>query len=98
MNTSLRSCLKSAPEIAKGRVIVAHLGSGASLCALRDGKSVDTTMGFTAVDGLCMGHPARRRRSGSHSFTSFQNRGLTVKEVETVLYKKSGLLAISGIS
>ena len=46
---------KVAPKIAKGRVIVAHLGSGASLCALKDGKSVDTTMGFTAVDGLCMG-------------------------------------------
>src|SRR6185436_2161171 len=44
-----------APEIASARVIVAHLGSGASLCALKDGKSVDTTMGFTAVDGLCMG-------------------------------------------
>src|SRR5262249_40348123 len=44
-----------APEIARGRVIVAHLGSGASLCALRDGKSVDSTFGFTALDGLCMG-------------------------------------------
>src|SRR5678809_1136344 len=44
-----------APEIDQGRVIVAHLGSGASLCALRDGKSVDSTLGFTALDGLCMG-------------------------------------------
>ncbi len=44
-----------APEIANGRVIVAHLGSGASLCALRRGKSVDSTLGFTALDGLCMG-------------------------------------------
>ena len=44
-----------APEIADGRVIVAHLGSGASLCALKDGKSVDSTLGFTALDGLCMG-------------------------------------------
>src|SRR5204862_7556606 len=44
-----------APEIATGRVIVAHLGSGASLCALQNGRSVDTTMGFTALDGLCMG-------------------------------------------
>ena len=44
-----------APEIARGRVIVAHLGSGASLCALKDGKSVDSSLGFTALDGLCMG-------------------------------------------
>ena len=44
-----------APEIADGRVIVAHLGSGASLCAMKDGKSVDSTLGFTALDGLCMG-------------------------------------------
>jgi acetate kinase len=45
----------TAPEIAGGRVIVAHLGSGASLCALKDGRSVDSTLGFTALDGLCMG-------------------------------------------
>src|SRR5215212_10417811 len=44
-----------APEVANGRVIVAHLGSGASLCALKNGKSVDSTLGFTALDGLCMG-------------------------------------------
>src|SRR5262249_22284846 len=46
---------QQAPEIARGRVIVAHLGSGASLCAMRNGKSVDSTLGFTALDGLCMG-------------------------------------------
>jgi acetate kinase len=45
-----------APEIAGGRVIVAHLGSGASLCAMKQGKSMDSTLGFTALDGLCMGH------------------------------------------
>jgi acetate kinase len=44
-----------APEIARGRVIVAHLGSGASVCSLRDGRSVDTSLGFTALDGLCTG-------------------------------------------
>src|SRR5678816_1424763 len=44
-----------APEIAAGRVIVAHLGSGASICALKNGKSMDSTLGFTALDGLCMG-------------------------------------------
>ena len=63
---------------------------------MRDGKSVDTTMGFTAVDGLCMGTRPGAVDPGVILYL-FQNLGLTVKEVETVLYKKSGLLAISGI-
>jgi acetate kinase len=86
-----------APEIARGRVIVAHLGSGASLCALRQGKSIDSTLGFTALDGLCMG-----TRPGAIDpgvvLHLFQGLGLSAKEVETILYKKSGLLGISGIS
>ncbi len=86
-----------APEIANGRVIVAHLGSGASLCALNKGKSVDTTMGFTAIDGLCMGTRPGAIDPGAVLYL-FQNLGLSVKEVEGILYKKSGLLAVSGIS
>jgi acetate kinase len=86
-----------APEIAKGRVIVAHLGSGASLCALKDGKSVDTSLGFTALDGLCMGTRPGALDPGVVLYL-FQNLGLSAKEVETILYKKSGLLGISGIS
>jgi acetate kinase len=86
-----------APDISKAKVIVAHLGSGASLCALNNGKSVDTTMGFTAVDGLCMGTRPGAIDPGVVLYL-FQNLGLSVKEVETILYKKSGLLAISGIS
>jgi acetate kinase len=86
-----------APEIARGKVIVAHLGSGASLCALNDGKSVDTTMGFTAVEGLCMGTRPGSIDPGAVLYL-FQNLGLTVKDVETILYKKSGLIGISGIS
>src|SRR5689334_13220565 len=86
-----------APEIARGRVIVAHLGSGASLCALREGRSVDSTLGFTALDGLCMG-----TRPGSLDpgvvLHLFQSLNLSAKEVETLLYKKSGLSGISGIS
>ena len=86
-----------APEIASGRVIVAHLGSGASLCALKAGKSVDSTLGFTALDGLCMG-----TRPGTVDpgviLHLFQGMGLSAKEVETILYKKSGLAGISGIS
>jgi len=88
---------KIAPEIAGGRVIVAHLGSGASLCALKDGKSVDSTFGFTALDGLCMGTRPGALDPGVVLYL-FQNLGLTVKEVETMLYKQSGLLGISGIS
>ena len=86
-----------APEIAKGQIIVAHLGSGASLCALHDGKSVDTTMGFTAVEGLCMGTRPGSIDPGAVLYL-FQNLGLSVKEVEAILYKKSGLIGISGIS
>src|SRR5207302_6008291 len=86
-----------APDIAQGRVIVAHLGSGASLCALRNGKSVDTTLGFTALDGLCMGTRPAALDPGVVLYL-FQSLGLSAKEVETILYKKSGLLGISGIS
>jgi acetate kinase len=87
----------SAPEIARGRVVVAHLGSGASMCAMNDLKSVDSTLGFTALDGLCMG-----TRPGSLDpgvvLHLFQGLNMSAKEVETLLYKKSGLLGISGIS
>jgi acetate kinase len=86
-----------APQIAEGRVIVAHLGSGASLCALRARRSLDSTLGFTALDGLCMG-----TRPGSLDpgvvLHLFQGLGLSAKQVEDVLYKKSGLLGISGLS
>ena len=86
-----------APDIATGRVIVAHLGSGASMCALKNGKSVDHSLGFTALDGLCMG-----TRPGAIDpgvvLHLFQGLGLSARDVETILYKKSGLLGISGIS
>jgi acetate kinase len=86
-----------APEIAGGRVIVAHLGSGASLCALQNGKSVDSTLGFTALDGLCMGTRPGALDPGIVLYL-FQSLGLTAKQVETMLYKQSGLLGLSGIS
>ena len=86
-----------APEIARGRVIVAHLGSGASLCALKEGKSIDSSLGFTALDGLCMGTRPGSLDPGVVLYL-FQSLGLSPKEVETMLYKQSGLLGISGIS
>jgi acetate kinase len=88
---------EAAPEIADGRVIVAHLGSGASLCAMKYRKSIDCTLGFTALDGLCMGTRPGSVDPGVILYL-FQSLGLTAKEVETMLYKKSGLLAISGSS
>src|SRR4051794_20334852 len=86
-----------APEIADGRVVVAHLGSGASMCAIKDGKSVDNSLGFTALDGLCMGTRPGAIDAGVILYL-FQVLQLSAKEVETILYKKSGLLGISGIS
>jgi len=86
-----------APEIADGRVIVAHLGSGASLCAMRKRKSVDSTLGFTALDGLCMGTRPGALDPGV-VLHLFQPLGLSPRDVETMLYKKSGLIGISGIS
>jgi acetate kinase len=86
-----------APDVADGRVIVAHLGSGASLCALKARKSIDSTLGFTALDGLCMG-----TRPGSIDpgviLHLFQTLGRSAADVEKLLYKQSGLLGISGIS
>jgi acetate kinase len=86
-----------AHEIAGGRVIVAHLGSGASMCAMRDGKSVDNTLGFTALDGLCMGTRPGALDPGVvlHLFAGLN---LSAKDVAKILYKQSGLLGISGIS
>jgi len=86
-----------APEIAKGKVIVAHLGSGASLCAMNNGRSVDSSLGFTALDGLCMGTRPGAIDPGVILYL-FQNLNLTPAQVETLLYKKSGLLGLSGIS
>ena len=86
-----------APEIAGGRVVVAHLGSGASLCALRGRKSVDSTLGFTALDGLCMGTRPGALDPGV-VLHLFQDLGLSAAEVEALLYKRSGLLGISGVS
>ena len=85
-----------APEVAGGRVIVAHLGSGASLCAMRNGLSVDTTMSFSALDGLPMGTRCGNLDPGVILFLLRQ--GWSLDRIEDLLYKKSGLLGISGVS
>lgn len=86
-----------APEIAKGRVIVAHLGNGASLCAMKDGKSVASTMGFTAVDGLVMGTRCGAIDPGVlvHMIDQY---GFNARDLENLIYRESGLLGVSGIS
>lgn len=86
-----------APEIATERVIVAHLGSGASMCAMREGRSVDCTLGFTALDGLCMATRPGGLDPGV-VLHLFQGLRMSAYDVEELLYKKSGLLGISGVS
>ena len=86
-----------APELAEGRLIVAHLGSGASMCALSAGRSVDSTMGFTALDGLPMGTRPGQLDPGIPLYLIAQL-GMTPGEVTELLYKQSGLKGLSGIS
>ena len=86
-----------APEVARGRVIVAHLGSGASMCALSDGRSVESTMGFTALDGLPMGTRPGQLDPGVVLYM-LKSRGLGVDEVSELLYHDCGLKGLSGVS
>jgi len=86
-----------APELAEGRIIIAHLGNGASLCALHHGQSVATTMGFTAVDGLMMGTRCGSIDPGVLIYL-MDERGMDARRLEDLIYKKSGLLGVSGIS
>ena len=85
------------PVLARSRLVIAHLGNGASLCAVHDGRSVASTMGFTAVDGLMMG-----TRSGSLDpgvlLYLMQERAFDAKGIEDLIYRRSGLLGVSGIS
>ena len=86
-----------APDIADGRVIVAHLGSGASMCALNGGRSVDSTMSFTPLDGLPMGTRPGALDPGV-VLHLIRERNMDADAVERLLYKESGLLGLSGVS
>jgi acetate kinase len=86
-----------APEVAEGRVIVAHLGSGASMCALSGGRSIESTMGFTALDGLPMGTRPGQLDPGVVLYLIDQ-KGMTARAVSDLLYKESGLRGLSGVS
>jgi acetate kinase len=85
------------PEIAGGRVVVAHLGAGCSMCAMRAGRSVDSTMGFTALDGLPMGTRSGALDPGVVLYL-LDSLGMSVGEVTRLLYNESGLKGLSGIS
>ncbi len=85
-----------APKLAAGRVIVAHLGSGASLCAMLGGRSIETTMSFSALDGLVMATRCGTIDPGVLLYLGQQGR--SVSDIEDILYRRSGLLGVSGIS
>lgn len=86
-----------APELARGRTIVAHLGSGCSMCALVDGKSMESTMGFSTLDGLPMGTRPGQLDAGAVLWL-IREKGMTPEAVEEMLYHECGLKGLSGIS
>ncbi|HET8728560.1 MAG TPA: acetate/propionate family kinase [Alphaproteobacteria bacterium] len=86
-----------APEVADGRVVVAHLGSGASMCAMHERRSVASTMGFTALDGLPMGTRCGSIDPGVLLYL-MDSHGMDARAIETLLYHRSGLLGLSGLS
>jgi len=86
-----------APEIANGRVVVAHLGNGCSACAMQNRVSIATTMGFTALDGLPMGTRCGELDAGV-VLHLIQQKGMSAEELVTLLYRRSGMLGLSGIS
>ncbi|WP_281967673.1 acetate/propionate family kinase [Roseovarius nanhaiticus] len=93
----IASALPSHLAPGKDRVIVAHLGNGASMCAMRGGKSRATSMGFTALDGLMMGRRCGTLDPGVVLYL-MQERGMSAGEVATLLYKQSGLLGVSELT
>jgi acetate kinase len=86
-----------APEVADRRVIIAHLGSGASMCALSNGLSVESTMGFTALDGIPMGTRPGQLDPGVVLYL-IAEKGMSAADVESMLYRESGLKGLSGVS
>lgn len=88
---------RTAPQLAAGRIIVAHLGNGASMCGITNGRSVSSTMGFSALDGLPMGTRCGQLDPGVLLFLMDQ-KGMSAAEITDLLYRKSGLLGLSGLS
>src|SRR6516165_816562 len=88
---------KRAPEIASGRIVVAHLGNGCSACAMQGRVSIATTMGFTALDGLPMGTRCGELDAGV-VLHLIQQKGMSAEELVNLLYRRSGMLGLSGLS
>ena len=86
-----------APGVANGRVIVAHLGSGASMCAIEGGRSVESTLGFTALDGLPMGTRPGQLDPGVVLYLIME-KGMSPGAVQDMLYRECGLKGLSGVS
>lgn len=91
------SLAETAPDLARGRLVVAHLGHGVSLCAMKDGRSVATTMGMTALDGVPMGTRVGALDPGIVLYL-IEERGMEPADLRTMFYEESGLLGLSGIS
>lgn len=92
-----KQLLATRPELATGHIVICHLGNGSSLCAVKDGLSMDTTMGFTALDGVPMG-----TRTGSIDpgvlLYLMREKKMDLEAIEDLLYRRSGLLGVSGLS
>ncbi|MGO9483023.1 MAG: acetate/propionate family kinase [Rhodomicrobium sp.] len=86
-----------APDMAAGRVVIAHLGAGASMCAVKNGRSVASTMGFSPLDGLPMGTRCGQLDPVVVLYLA-DHEGLSIKEIRNMLYKDSGLKGLSGLS
>ena len=91
------SLSQTMPDLAAGRVVAAHLGSGASMCAIAGGRSIESTMGFSALDGLPMGTRPGQLDPGVVLYLIGQ-RGMTAAQVSDLLYRDSGLKGLSGVS
>lgn len=89
--------LANHPELASGHVVICHLGNGSSLCAVKDGRSMDTTMGFTALDGVPMGTRCGSIDPGVLLYLMHEKK-MDVDAIEDLLYRRSGLLGVSGLS
>lgn len=85
------------PSLSQGRIVACHLGNGASMCAMQGGRSLDSTMGFTAADGLPMGTRTGQLDPGVVLYL-VQSRGYSARQIEDLLYRESGLKGLSGIS
>jgi acetate kinase len=88
---------RTAPHLAEGKVVVAHLGNGASMCGLENGRSIASTMGFSALDGLPMGTRCGQLDPGVLLYLMDQ-KGMTPAAISDLLYKQSGLRGLSGLS